>query len=62
MNDTKAERLGLNPGFLRQMAKGRRKPLPETVMAIECATEGVVTREELRLDMFLAPRRHRDHE
>ena len=57
MNDTNAERLGLNPEFFRQIAKGRRKPLPETAMAIERAIEGVVIREELRPISFLASRR-----
>ena len=55
-----AAHLGLNAEFLRQISKGRRKPSPETAIAIEHATSGQVTREELRPDIFAAPRTYVD--
>ena len=51
-----AKELGLNPEFLRQIAKGRRRASAKTAIAIEHATAGAVTREELRPDIFAAPR------
>lgn len=51
-----ARALGRNAEFLRQIAKGRRRPSPETAIQIEAATNGAVTREELRPDVFGVPR------
>lgn len=51
-----ARALGMNAEFLRQIAKGRNRPSAKTAIAIESATAGAVTREELRPDIFAAPR------
>jgi DNA-binding transcriptional regulator YdaS (Cro superfamily) len=48
-NGTKlAQDLGINPSFLSQMASGNRAITAERASAIERATSGQVTRQELR--------------
>ena len=47
-----AEQLGFNAEFLRQVAKGRRRVSPQNAIRIEMATHGLVTRAELRPDIF----------
>lgn len=47
-----ARRIGKSPGFVNQMVKGVR-PIPATLcLAVERATDGGVTRLELRPDVF----------
>lgn len=47
-----AEKLGFNAEFLRQVAKGRRRVSPQNAIRIERATQGAVTRADLRPDIF----------
>lgn len=47
-----AEKLGFNAEFLRQVAKGRRRVSPHNAIRIESATNGAVTRADLRPDIF----------
>ena len=52
-----AEKLGVTQGFISQLARGER-PVPATLCrGIELATDGKVTREQLRRDVFGAPKR-----
>lgn len=47
-----AEKIGVSPQFVCQMANGTR-PIPATlVLKIEDATNGAVTRHDLRADIF----------
>ncbi|WP_414041297.1 transcriptional regulator [Acidithiobacillus sp. M4-SHS-6] len=50
-----ADMLGLNAEFLRQVAKGRRRVSAETAIRIERATDGLVTRSDLRPDLWPKP-------
>jgi len=45
-----AEKLGIPLSYLSQMASGNRSVTPERASAIERATEGQVTRRDLRPD------------
>ena len=45
-----AAEIGINPSFLSQMAGGDRAVSPEYAVAIEQATNGEVTRKDLRPD------------
>ena len=47
-----ARRVGVTPGAVTQWVQGRRPIPPERCRAIEAATGGVVTRYELRPDVF----------
>lgn len=47
-----ARQLGFNAEFLRQVAKERRRVSAEAAVSIELLTHGLVTREELRPDIF----------
>ena len=48
-----ARRSGTTPDYLKQIAYGYRKPSGVLARRIEKATEGMITREELRPDIFL---------
>ena len=48
-----AEYLRISPTWLSLIMKGQRKASPELSLRIEKATQGLVTREELRPDIFL---------
>ena len=50
--DTLAANAGTKPVYLRQIVKGHRKPSHGLARAIEVATNGRVTRQELRPDIF----------
>ncbi len=43
-----AEEIGVHPSFLSQMVNGNRPISPERCVAIEQATNGEVTRKDLR--------------
>lgn len=43
-----AEEIGVHPSFLSQMVSGNRPISPERCVAIEQATNGEVTRKDLR--------------
>jgi DNA-binding transcriptional regulator YdaS (Cro superfamily) len=47
-----AERLGVTPGLISQWMVGRAPVPPERAMEIERLTRGMVTRLELRPDVF----------
>lgn len=47
-----ARRLGITAAAVNQWVKGRRPVPPERCRAIEAATGGVVTRYDLRPDVF----------
>jgi DNA-binding transcriptional regulator YdaS (Cro superfamily) len=47
-----AELLGVSQGAVWQWASGKTPPSPEKALAIERATNGEVTRRELRPDDF----------
>ena len=48
-----AEYLRISPTWLSLIMNGSRKASPELSLRIERATEGLVTRKELRPDIFL---------
>ncbi len=48
-----ADALGVTPPLISQWLSGHRRISPETALRIERATNGAVTREELRPDIFL---------
>jgi DNA-binding transcriptional regulator YdaS (Cro superfamily) len=48
-----AEYLRISPTWLSLLMNGSRKASPELSVKIEKATGGLVTREELRPDIFL---------
>ena len=48
-----AEKIGKTQATVSHYINGQRSIQAETAVAIEKATEGVVTREELRPDVFL---------
>jgi len=48
-----AEYLRISPTWLSLIMKGSRRASPELSLKIEKATQGLVTREELRPDIFL---------
>ncbi len=48
-----ARRAGLHPAHLSQLQSGYRRASPVTWARIETATEGAVTREDLRPDLFV---------
>jgi DNA-binding transcriptional regulator YdaS (Cro superfamily) len=48
-----AEYLRISPTWLSLIMKGQRKASPELSLRIERATQGLVTRKELRPDIFL---------
>lgn len=45
-----AQTLGVSQGLVCQWIKGRRPISPERCVAIECATDGAITRQDLRPD------------
>lgn len=47
-----AARLGTSPAYLSQLAHGHRKASPRLCFAIERETNGRVTRETMRPDIF----------
>ena len=47
-----ANACGISQGMVNQMVSGKKKPGWETSIKIEKATKGVVTRYELRPDIF----------
>ena len=47
-----AERIGVSQGFISQLARGARPIPPGLCRRIEDATDGAVTREDLRPDVF----------
>lgn len=47
-----AYEIGVSPSFLSQMAAGDRSVSPEYAVAIEQATNGAVTRKDLRPNDF----------
>ena len=47
-----AAEIGINPSFLSQMAGGDRAVSPEYAVSIELATNGAVTRKDLRPNDF----------
>jgi DNA-binding transcriptional regulator YdaS (Cro superfamily) len=48
-----AQHLGISPTWLGQLLSGVRLASPKLSVAIEKATQGLVTRAELRPDLFL---------
>jgi len=48
-----AEFLGITPTWISLLISGRRKASPVLALALEKATGGLVTRQELRPDIFL---------
>jgi DNA-binding transcriptional regulator YdaS (Cro superfamily) len=48
-----AEYLRISPTWLSLIMNGSRKASPELSLKIEKATQGLVTREELRPDIFM---------
>jgi DNA-binding transcriptional regulator YdaS (Cro superfamily) len=48
-----AEHLRITPTWISLIISGRRKASPVLALAIEKATGGLVTRQELRPDIFL---------
>ena len=48
-----AEFLGITPTWISLLISGRRKSSPVLALALEKATGGLVTRQELRPDIFL---------
>lgn len=48
-----AEYLKITPTWLSLLISGRRKASPVLALAIEAATNGLVTRQVLRPDIFL---------
>lgn len=48
-----AAHLGITPTWLSLLISGRRKASPVLAMAIEVATDGLVTRQDLRPDIFI---------
>lgn len=48
-----AEHLRITPTWLSLLISGRRRASPVLALAIEAATQGMVTRQELRPDIFL---------
>ena len=48
-----AEYLRISPTWLSLIMNGSRKDSPELSLRIELATQGLVTRSELRPDIFL---------
>lgn len=56
---TLAETVGVSRAYLSQIACGFRQGSPRVAIAIEEATDGAVTREEIRPDVFGGPRRKR---
>ena len=48
-----AEHLGISPTWLGQILSGVRKASPKLAIAIEKATQGLVTRKEMRPDLYL---------
>lgn len=48
-----AEHLHITPTWLSLIISGKRKASPVLSLAIEKATAGMVTRQELRPDIFL---------
>ena len=47
-----ADFLGITPTWLGLLIKKSRKPSPELAKRIEYATQGLVTKKELRPDLF----------
>ena len=47
-----AEYLGITPTWMALLIAGTRQPSPALALAIEDATGGLVTRQELRPDIF----------
>lgn len=50
-----AEKLDIHPSMISQMISGIRKVPPDRCIDIETLTHGVVTRYELRPDVFGSP-------
>ena len=48
-----AQYLGISPTWLGQLLSGVRLASPKLAVAIEKATQGLVTRADLRPDLFL---------
>jgi DNA-binding transcriptional regulator YdaS (Cro superfamily) len=48
-----AQYLGISPTWLGQLISGVRKASPKLSIAIERATQGLVTRQEMRPDLYL---------
>jgi DNA-binding transcriptional regulator YdaS (Cro superfamily) len=48
-----AQYLGISPTWLGQLLSGVRLASPKLAVSIEKATQGLVTRAELRPDLFL---------
>ena len=47
-----AEHLGITPTWLGLLLRKARRPSPELAKKIEEATQGLVTKKELRPDLF----------
>ncbi len=47
-----AEHLGITQTWMALLVANRRRPSPSLAIAIEDATGGLVTRQELRPDLF----------
>lgn len=52
-----AERVARSPGYLQLVAGGFRRASPALAIAIDEKSRGVVTREEIRADIFGSSRR-----
>ena len=48
-----AATIGFNAEFLRQVAKGRRRFSAESALIVETKTNGLISRHELRPDLWL---------
>ncbi|MBU2800717.1 helix-turn-helix domain-containing protein [Acidithiobacillus caldus] len=51
-NRTLADALGVSPSLISQWKTGYRRISPETAVRIERATNGAITRSDLRPDIF----------
>ena len=47
-----AKQINASPAYVRQLSSGFRQPSFKMAMAIEKATNGLVTKEELRPDIY----------
>lgn len=48
-----ARACGLSQASINRLLKGTRRPSAETAVAIERATAGTITREQLRPDLYI---------
>ncbi len=52
-----AQRAGTNVFYFKQIAYGARRPSPKLATALEICSGGIITRAELRPDVYAMPDR-----